>query len=63
LIVVFAHTLGPKVTVEGVERDRQVESLMAMRCEMVQGFYFSRPLPSEAAEALVATNSLWQVPR
>jgi len=56
LIVDFAHTLGLKVTAEGVENDRQVANLRAMRCDQAQGFYFSKPLPGEAAGALVATN-------
>jgi EAL domain-containing protein (putative c-di-GMP-specific phosphodiesterase class I) len=43
LIVDFAHTLGLKVIAEGVENDRQVASLMAMRCDLAQGFYFSKP--------------------
>jgi hypothetical protein len=49
LIVDFAHTLGHALTAEGVENDRQVASLMAMSCDMVQGFHFSRPLGSEGA--------------
>ena len=63
LIVDFAHTLGLKVTAEGVENDRQMASLTAMRCDQAQGFYFSKPLPSEAAGVLVATDPSWQVPR
>ena len=63
MIVDFAHTLGLKVTAEGVENERQVASLTAMRCDLAQGFFFSKPLPSEAAGALVATNPLWRVPR
>jgi EAL domain-containing protein (putative c-di-GMP-specific phosphodiesterase class I) len=63
LIADFAHTLGLKVTAEGVENERQVASLTAMRCDLVQGFYFSKPLPSEAAGALVATDHLWRAPR
>jgi EAL domain-containing protein (putative c-di-GMP-specific phosphodiesterase class I) len=62
LIVDFAHTLGLKVTAEGVENSRQVASLTAVRCDLAQGFYFSKPLRSEAAGALVATSPLWQVP-
>jgi EAL domain-containing protein (putative c-di-GMP-specific phosphodiesterase class I) len=62
LIVNFSHTLGLKVTAEGVENGRQVTSLRAMRCDLAQGFYFSKPLPSKAAESLVATNSSWWVP-
>jgi EAL domain-containing protein (putative c-di-GMP-specific phosphodiesterase class I) len=56
LIVDIAYTLGLTVTAEGVENDRQVVSLMAMRCDMVQGFYFLRPLGTEVVRALVATN-------
>ena len=63
LIVDFAHTLGLKVTAEGVENGQQVASLTAMRCDLAQGFYLSKPLPGEAAGALVATNPLWRVPR
>jgi EAL domain-containing protein (putative c-di-GMP-specific phosphodiesterase class I) len=61
LIVDFAHTLGLKVTAEGVENERQVASLTAMRCDLAQGFYFSRPLGNEAARTLVATNPAWGV--
>jgi EAL domain-containing protein (putative c-di-GMP-specific phosphodiesterase class I) len=39
LIMDFAHTLGLTVTAEGVENDRQVDSLRVMRCELAQGFY------------------------
>ena len=63
LIVDFAHALGLKVTAEGVENDRQVASLTAMRCDLAQGFYFSKPLPSEAAGVLATMNPLWRVPR
>ncbi|MDQ3864665.1 MAG: EAL domain-containing protein [Actinomycetota bacterium] len=63
LIVDFAHTLGLKVTAEGVENGRQVASLAAMRCDQAQGFYFSEPLPSKEAGALVATDPSWWVSR
>jgi EAL domain-containing protein (putative c-di-GMP-specific phosphodiesterase class I) len=56
LIVDFAHTLGLKVTAEGVENGRQVESLPSMNCDLAQGFYFSKPLRSVAAGALATTN-------
>ena len=59
LILEIAHTLGRKDTAEGVENERQMESLRAMRCDMAQGFYFSEPLDSRAAEALMAKNPSW----
>jgi len=61
LIVDFAHTLGLTVTAEGVENARQVDSLTAMRCDLAQGFYFSKPLGGEAAGKLMATTPLWWV--
>jgi EAL domain-containing protein (putative c-di-GMP-specific phosphodiesterase class I) len=57
LIVDFAHTLGLKDTAEGVENGRQVASLTAVRCDLAQGFYFSKPLRNEAAERLMAKAS------
>ena len=59
LIVDFAHTLGLKVTAEGVENDQQVDSLRVMRCDLAQGFYFSKPLGGEAAGKFIATNPAW----
>jgi EAL domain-containing protein (putative c-di-GMP-specific phosphodiesterase class I) len=59
LIVDFAHTLGLKVTAEGVENDWQVASLTAMSSNLAQGLYCSKPLPSEAAGKVIATNPAW----
>ena len=44
-IVAMAHQLGLEVTAEGVERKHQVDYLIALGCEYLQGYYFSRPLP------------------
>ena len=63
LIVNFAHTLALKVTAGGVDNDRRVASLTSMRCDLAQGFFFSKPLPGETAGALVATNPMRRVPR
>jgi two-component system, chemotaxis family, CheB/CheR fusion protein len=57
LIMDFAHTLGLTVTAEGVENDRQVESLRVMRCELAQGFYVSKLLGGEAVGP--SFQSLW----
>ena len=56
MIVDFAHTLGLEVTAERVENERQVASLTVMRCDLAQGFYFSKPLGGEAAGKFVGTN-------
>lgn len=41
----LAHTLGLSVTAEGVEEHDTVEILRDMKCETIQGFVFSRPIP------------------
>jgi EAL domain-containing protein (putative c-di-GMP-specific phosphodiesterase class I) len=61
LIVDFVHTLGLEVSAEGVENGQQVDSLTAMSCDLAQGFYFSKPLPSEAAGKFTSTNPAWGV--
>ena len=56
LVINLAHTLNLDVTAEGVENDRQLTRLLQMGCDLGQGYYFSKPLPSEEAGALMATN-------
>ena len=46
-IVVMGHTLGLKIVAEGVENASQAKSLTAMGCDMIQGYYYARPLPAE----------------
>jgi len=44
----LAQILGLRVCAEGVEDAATVEALTEVGCDLAQGFYFSRPLPSEA---------------
>ena len=53
-IVTLAHNLGMSVIAEGVETRSQLEVLSAMGCEFGQGFYFSRPVPGDVAESMIA---------
>lgn len=55
-IVALAHSLGLDVVAEGVEDGGQATLLKALGCECVQGFYFSRPLEVQAAEAAIGKN-------
>ena len=54
-IITLAHSLKLKVVAEGVETEGQLGLLIANHCDEVQGYYFSRPLPVEAATALLAS--------
>jgi len=44
-ILAMAHSLNLKVVAEGVETKEQHEFLRSRHCDMVQGYYFSRPVP------------------
>lgn len=44
-VVAMAHELKMKVVAEGVETKEQVEYLKQVGCNVIQGYYFSRPVP------------------
>src|ERR1051325_10907017 len=46
-LIELAHDLGLRVTAEGVENGDQLAALRAARCDFVQGFLFSKPMPVE----------------
>jgi len=46
-IISMAHSLNLRVVAEGVETAEQLHHLSTRQCQMVQGFYFSKPLPAE----------------
>ncbi len=48
-IVTLGHTLNLQVVAEGVEDAEQVEFLRSIECDSMQGYFFSRPLPADAA--------------
>ena len=52
-IISLAQALRLKVVAEGVETEAQAQLLRLLRCDQVQGFLFSRPLPAEQVESLL----------
>jgi EAL domain-containing protein (putative c-di-GMP-specific phosphodiesterase class I)/GGDEF domain-containing protein len=44
-LVALAKGLDIKILAEGVERREELETLRSLNCPMIQGYYFSRPLP------------------
>jgi polar amino acid transport system substrate-binding protein len=44
-MIELGHNLGMKIVVEGVESKPMVEILRSYKCDYIQGYYFSRPLP------------------
>lgn len=52
-IIALGRNLGLKVVAEGVETAAQMQFLREHCCDEVQGFYFSRPLPTARFEELL----------
>jgi diguanylate cyclase (GGDEF)-like protein len=59
-IVSLAKTLRMKVIAEGIETTDQVHQLRVLGCHYGQGYLFSRPVPAEEAENLIADQARWQ---
>ncbi len=59
-VVAMAHSLGLTVVAEGVETEAQLDALKDLRCDTtstecdrIQGYLLSKPVPAEAASALL----------
>jgi len=52
-IIAMAHSMGMNVVAEGVEHQEQLEFLAANDCDIIQGFYFSKPVPPEELENML----------
>jgi len=55
-IIAMAHSLDLTVVAEGVEHVGQLEYLKSLQCDLIQGFYFSRPLPADEFANYVVTS-------
>jgi EAL domain-containing protein (putative c-di-GMP-specific phosphodiesterase class I) len=51
-IIEMAHSLELKVVAEGVETKEQLLVLKERKCDYIQGYYFSKPLPADEIEKL-----------
>ncbi|WDT76309.1 MAG: EAL domain-containing protein [Candidatus Manganitrophus sp.] len=52
-IITMAHTLKLKVVAEAVETVEQLEFLRGLKCDQMQGYLFSKPLPAEEITRLL----------
>jgi diguanylate cyclase (GGDEF)-like protein len=47
LIIHLAHSFNMQVVAEGVEEKVDLAALKKLKCDLVQGYYISKPIPSE----------------
>ncbi len=52
-IISLAHSLKLKVVAEGVDEEDQAKLLRLLRCDQVQGYLFSQPVPFDQVTALL----------
>ncbi|WP_440974722.1 putative bifunctional diguanylate cyclase/phosphodiesterase [Pseudomonas koreensis] len=53
-IISMAHHLSLRVVAEGVETKSQIDFLKGSRCDIFQGYYFAKPMPSADLEAFIS---------
>ena len=53
-IIGLARSMGLTTIAEGVETAEQMLTLKALGCDIVQGYYFSKPVPAEQFEEFLA---------
>ena len=53
LVMDISRFLDVPVVAEGVEEKAQLDKLKEMGCEIIQGYYFSKPLPADQFEELI----------
>jgi len=57
-ILSMAHSLGLRVVAEGVETAEQLNTLRQGGCDVIQGYFFSRPVQPDAAAAIIRSGKL-----
>ena len=65
-MIAMAHSLKLNVVAEGVENIKQHAFLLKEKCDEIQGYFFSKPLPAAEFTQLlldhqiVENRKLWQ---
>ena len=62
-VIVLGHSLGMKVTAEGVETQPQADTLTALNCDEIQGYLYGRPMSAGDAGILIMKNLVLATPR
>jgi diguanylate cyclase (GGDEF)-like protein len=52
-IIMIGHKMGLEVVAEGVELENQASYLRDFKCDKIQGYFYSKPVPPEAALEMI----------
>ena len=52
-ILALAHSLSMEVVAEGIETSYQLDKLQSLDCDLGQGYFFAKPMDSEAAKGFI----------
>lgn len=56
-IIALAHSLRLEVVAEGVETEAQLRFLREQNCDILQGYYLSKPMPADKFEQFIITGA------
>lgn len=59
VIIALAHRMNLMVTAEGIETKEQLDMLTSKKCDRLQGYLLSRPLPIDKIDALIRRGRLY----
>src|SRR5207247_10706043 len=60
--IALARALGLTGTAEGIENAAQLRRLLALQCDLGQGYHFAPPLEADAMTALLAERHQYRLP-
>lgn len=60
-IIDMAHQLNLNVIAEGVETEAELDFLVKNKCDAIQGYIFSRPLPTKEFEKLLVSKKCFAI--
>jgi EAL domain-containing protein (putative c-di-GMP-specific phosphodiesterase class I) len=61
-VISLAHALALKVVAEGVDSEEQSKLLRLLKCDEMQGYRFSQPVPADKCVALIQNGGKFEVP-
>ena len=59
-ILALAKTLNLRVIAEGIENEHQLAQMVAKECDLLQGFYFARPIYPEDVPDILRQVFSWE---